>query len=65
MLFRTRTNRVFGTHHISRRSSSRSKEDRRMNDWPTTKDLMSQRGFLGLTRYYRRFVKNYHIEEEV
>jgi len=30
-----------------------------VNDWPTSKDLTRLRGFLGLTGYYRRFMKNY------
>lgn len=30
-----------------------------IREWPKPKNISKLRGFLGLTRYYRRFIKNY------
>ena len=32
-----------------------------MQNWPTPKNIKQLRGFLGLTGYYRRFIKNYAL----
>ena len=47
-------------HMISSRGVEADEEKTRsMINWPQPKDITGLRGFLGLTGYYRRFVKSY------
>ncbi|KAA0045216.1 Ty3/gypsy retrotransposon protein [Cucumis melo var. makuwa] len=47
-------------HFISEQGLEADPEKiRAVSDWPTPSNVREVRGFLGLTGYYRRFVKNY------
>lgn len=48
------------SHLISKQGvSTNSKKIEPMKDWPESKIVMELRGFLGLTGYYRKFIKKY------
>lgn len=47
-------------HFISRVTMD-ARKVKAMVDWPLPKDVSSLKGFLGLIRYYRQFVKNYRM----
>ncbi|PNY05566.1 retrotransposon-related protein [Trifolium pratense] len=51
--------KVSGTFDLWRRVSVDPKKIEDMLKWPKPKDIKGQRVFLGLTGYYRKFVKNY------
>ena len=47
-------------HVISRQKvQTNPKKIKAMKDWPIPKNLKTLRGFLGLTGYYRKFIKGY------
>jgi hypothetical protein len=66
-LFLKQSKCVFGTSEVKYLGHLFGKADVRvdpkkiqaMQDWPHPKTLKSLHGFMGLTGYYRKFVKNY------
>lgn len=50
---------VYGACHIGKGVAADPEKIKVMVQWPKPKNIQELRGFLGLTSYYRRFVKGY------
>ena len=50
---------VFEAQNKLYRSGSGGRKIKRMVEWPTPTNVKKVRGFLGLTGYYKRFVKGF------
>ncbi|GKE39947.1 putative mitochondrial protein [Tanacetum coccineum] len=68
-LYAKRSKYVFGADHVeylgyiitSQGVATNPAKIEAMQAWPTPKTLKQLRGFLGLTGYYRRFIRDYAI----
>lgn len=59
MLIWTVTDRVLGPFTLWSRGAADHRKIEDMVVWPVPKDLKGLRGFMGLTSYYRKFVKDF------
>lgn len=59
MLIWTRKNWVLGTNCVKRGVNTNPQKIKDIEKWLTSRDLKDLKGFLGLTEYYWRFVKDY------
>ena len=59
MPFLQKTSGILGTNSESERSGNRSQKKTDVKEWPIPRRVKDVRSFLGLTRYYWRFIKDY------
>ncbi|GKA99186.1 reverse transcriptase [Tanacetum coccineum] len=50
---------ILGSHHYCKGMATDLNKVKAMIEWPIPKNIKQLRGYLGLTGYYRRFVKGY------
>lgn len=61
MFFWDATSRVFGACDIYTWGGSGPQKVKSVINWPMPKNVKGVRGFLGLTRYYCKFIGNYGL----
>lgn len=54
-----KTYQILGTHYIWKRGRNGPGKGDVVMDWSISRTIKALRGFLGLTRYYTRFISDY------